>query len=226
MFGLENLDIFEQKVKRINQKFSSFNVIQGFITGVITTTYVVDPRIFVEAILMKEDGSSYTFSNQESFNSFLSQLINIYKLVEDDLYTKDLSFGEENLDNTIDEWIKGFIYSSIFWRDEDLVKMNSEIFNSLMSIVLLGDKDFLANSPIKDKRFYNSLMKIKGGSSDQVLSRLKGNLISNLYCIYDYSTSIKVKQFKMESEKRKETQSRNSLCSCGSGKKYKRCCGK
>ncbi|PID26363.1 MAG: hypothetical protein CR982_10720 [Candidatus Cloacimonadota bacterium] len=232
MFDIYNRNVFELKLKSINGYFRSYTALHGFIAGVLCTPIVVDPKILIGTILTKNDGSKYTFPDQNGFNQFLDHIISIYGSSEEDLYNGDYSIysdSEESFEANLNNWVDGFVQSSIFWRDEDISKMDKDTFKALMSIILIQDIGKFEMAPFSSNKFYKTLLSIKKRSNIRTIDKLKEDLLINLYNVFSYSIALKLKHFKSEEKNKKRSakpQSRNSLCSCGSGKKFKRCCGK
>ena len=143
---------------------------------------------------------------------------------------------KEDLDTVI-EWVKGFFQAIrlhpdywIFTRGiQNKSKFSTEIDITTCTAIILG----IAEPSSIPELFQQEQFELDGDKSLDIIARLLVMLPRTIDCMMKYAQAIKDGTISLPKHKvvqPKEPLSivkigRNDPCSCGSGKKFKKCCG-
>lgn len=129
------------------------------------------------------------------------------------------AFKGENLPAFAQVWALGFMFAVESWsgewaapRDKDAAKW---LDGALQAIVAMSEDDTAAPeiSPLSEE-----------GAPSTSIARLNA-FGEAIWAVYDLRELWKTMGPKVETLRKEATPGRNDPCSCGSGKKYKKCCG-
>lgn len=199
----------------------------GFVAGLLVCPEMIAPSAWLKSVWNREGGEADpTFESLEHANAVLELIMTHYNavartlFVEPERYAPILAIDRRNGDVLWELWIEGF---------EAAVKLNSAAWARLIT----GDdveaaKAFaglmtLADIARRDPRFSKAEIDAVSASAHERLAEwvreLNGWRLANMAAATPGTLPIQMAGAPGPKV------GRNHLCPCGSGKKYKKCCG-
>lgn len=129
------------------------------------------------------------------------------------------AFAREDLPAFAQVWALGFMFAVESWSDEWTAPRDKDaaqwLDGALEAIVAMTEDDAAAPevSPLSDE-----------GTPSTSIARLNA-FGEAIWAVYDLRELWKTLGPKVETLRKEATPGRNDPCACGSGKKYKKCCG-
>ena len=129
------------------------------------------------------------------------------------------SFKDEDLPAFAQVWALGFMFAVESWPDEWLAPRDKDaakwLDDALQSILTMTEDDTGTPevSPLSEE-----------GTPSTSIARLNA-FGEAIWAVYDLRELWKTMGVRIETVRKVATPGRNDPCSCGSGKKYKKCCG-
>ena len=129
------------------------------------------------------------------------------------------SFKDEDLPAFAQVWALGFMFAVESWPDEWLAPRDKDaakwLDDALQAILTMADDDTGTPevSPLSEE-----------GTPSTSIARLNA-FGEAIWAVYDLRELWKTMGVRIETVRKVATPGRNDPCSCGSGKKYKKCCG-
>lgn len=129
------------------------------------------------------------------------------------------SFKDEDLPAFAQVWALGFMFAVESWPDEWLAPRDKDaakwLDDALQSILTMTEDDTGTPevSPLSEE-----------GTPSTSIARLNA-FGEAIWAVYDLRELWKTMGVRIETIRKVATPGRNDPCSCGSGKKYKKCCG-
>ena len=187
----------------------------GLITAILCNPELVPPHVWFGNLLKIAEGRGNLLDSEKEVEIVSDAIFNLYNYTNNSL--KDGSF-EPFISPTVElidlkmtyQWCKGFIFASDSWPDE--VMKNSAVQAHLTTIFYFANQ----NDPE-----FNDIDKKQIEKLDKYVKDKRENIKNNVLGIYSELAAMKSEPVKKEPKI-----NRNDPCPCGSGKKYKKCCGK
>jgi uncharacterized protein len=129
------------------------------------------------------------------------------------------AFKDEDLPAFAQVWALGFMFAVESWPDEWMAPRDKDaakwLDGALQAIVAMSEDDTGPRevSPLSEE-----------GTPSTSIARLNA-FGEAIWAVYDLRELWKTMGPKVETIRKEATPGRNDPCSCGSGKKYKKCCG-
>ena len=216
--------------------------LHGYLFGIaITPTPMLPPEwisaLFGDKLLEIEDatGTNRQLKSLTTAYNKLVELNNEQKLVYP--FGKEILKKKEDL-NTVTEWTKGFFQAIrlhpdywVFTRNiQNKSKFSTEIDITTCTAIILG----IAEPSSIPELFKPDQFELDENKSLDITARLLVMLPRTIDCMMKYAQAIKDGTISLSKHRviRPEEPlsvskvGRNDPCSCGSGKKFKKCCGK
>ena len=217
----DNLDSFLSGLKC--EKAMNLEMVDGFFAALLCSPQLVTPSQYLPEILGSEDEPYESQEQAERFITILMAHWNhiAHTLLNDDVYLPIL-LEDSNGVALGNDWANGFVRGMDFHPADWMELLDDEEHGGAMVAILALAHE---NDPDPEMRPYKE--PIDGERREDLLL----GLAAGTQMVYDYfephrrmETRAKaaIKTFRRESPK----VGRNSPCPCGSGKKYKHCCGK
>ncbi len=192
----------------------------GAITAFICSPQLIEPSEWMPSLL-SDNGEMPEFTSKEQANEFSGLLIKLYEEISESLFEKRFKplISLENEKVKPDDaclWCKGFIDGMSLWDKNKYDPGDDELMGFLISLMVLADaKHFFSN--ITDEEYIE----------DDSMKKTKEDALKNLPNIIIYIKQYFQMRLNRKNNKLKKAKTgRNETCPCGSGKKYKLCCGK
>jgi uncharacterized protein len=212
----------EQELLALDEDAMLLEELDGFIAGLLVCPELIKPGDWLPGIWGNEDGSEPGFDSLDHLNRVLGRVMENYNSVartlieRSDLYAPLFAVDERNNDILWEIWIEGF---------EKAMNLRPAAWQQL----LIADRDtaqamsgFLTLIDIaqRDARLSNEqLDALTVAAPDQIGPWV---IALNEWRLANYEPpDILTSSFSTAKEK----VGRNEPCPCGSGKKYKKCCG-
>ena len=129
------------------------------------------------------------------------------------------TFSQEDLPAFAQVWALGFMFAVEYWPDEWAATKDKDAakwLNDALEAVVAMTEDDIAKPEISPLS--------EDGSPSTSIARLNA-FGEAIWAVYDLRELWKTMGPKVETIRKEPTPGRNDPCSCGSGKKYKKCCG-
>ncbi len=225
----------------------SYDELLGYMFGLAMTPDTLLPSEWMPIIF---GGDMPALDSMEQTQTMMDTLIKVYNSFIDDFQNNELNlpFDIENLrDEQLEplyEWISGFeeaiTLREELWDPEEFPELSEKkkegLYHSLVTIQGLVDPvevmDFFEDLP--DEVFQEAFSGMDKELNDrelQVQVFLMASLPLAISTFQDHARTVERKRQRQLSGKtspiplRSGKVGRNDLCPCGSGKKYKKCCG-
>lgn len=217
----KELETLEKFLVKLGSDSMSIEMVDGFFVALNCTPSIVPPSEYLPVVY--GEGS---FENLEEAQTVMSLLMRhwnwvateLLKTLSDHEYVYDPILMEDSDGMTFgNEWAIGFLRGLMMRREDWLELMQDEekggVLIPMMMLAHEHDEDpEMRPEPIDAKR-----------RTDLIIPSMIGFINS----IYAYFEPYRRRGHLLDRDAGKiNVPSRNALCSCGSGKKYKRCCGK
>lgn len=147
------------------------------------------------------------------------EVMDIRGVVADMPPEEQAAFAKEDLPAFAQVWALGFMFAVESWSDEWAAPRDKDaaqwLDGALQAIVAMTEDDTGACevSPLSEE-----------GTPSTSIARLNA-FGEAIWAVYDLRELWKTLGPKVETLRKEATPGRNDPCSCGSGKKYKKCCG-
>ena len=147
------------------------------------------------------------------------EVMDIRGVVADLPPEEQAAFAKEDLPAFAQVWALGFMFAVESWSDEWAAPRDKDaakwLDGALQAIVAMSEDDTGAPqvSPLSED-----------GTPSTSIARLNA-FGEAIWAVYDLRELWKTMGPKVETLRKEATPGRNDPCSCGSGKKYKKCCG-
>lgn len=237
---LNSINEFTLKMKLINGFYENEKVINGFISGLILYPNIIPKESVIKILITRDDKTFFSFQTKELYMNFTMLLNNYYTMVEDQFYIDNFKYSikENDFSDKPDRfWFKGFCKALSFWRSSDIKHFEKDEINSLLKILLILPDEYISQIRLKEDSFFKSLEQLKEKISTQLRNNLYTDYKNCLNSIYKAATRVKMRHINKMNEIRSKSlkeaesqnqkkQNRNDKCRCGSGLKFKNCCGK
>jgi uncharacterized protein len=155
----------------------------------------------------------------EDDNCYHPEVMDIRGVVADLPPEEQAAFAKEDLPAFAQVWALGFMFAVESWTDEWAAPRDKDaakwLDGALQAIVAMTEDDTGAPqvSPLSED-----------GTPSTSIARLNA-FGEAIWAVYDLRELWKTMGPKVETLRKEATPGRNDPCSCGSGKKYKKCCG-
>ena len=147
------------------------------------------------------------------------EVMDIRGVVADMPPDEQAAFAKEDLPAFAQVWALGFMFAVESWPDEWMAPRDKDaakwLDGALQAIVAMTEDDTGTPevSPLSEE-----------GTPSTSIARLNA-FGEAIWAVYDLRELWKTLGPKVETLRKEATPGRNDPCSCGSGKKYKKCCG-
>ncbi len=202
--------------------------VHGLLTAILCNPVLVPPPIWLGNLLKVAEGRGNILESEKEVKIFTDAIFNMYNYVNNSL--RDGSFEPlispevEIVDlKMTKKWCEGFNFASDSWPVD---AMKNPVVNAhFMTIFYFAKQDSFDLEPI-DKKQLDKL--------DKHVIDKRENIKNNVLGIYGEMETMKsepepgqerFEEFVMPIRVEPKI-NRNEPCPCGSGKKYKKCCGK
>ena len=212
---LDRLDRFLENCEGGNAM--NLEEMDGFFAALIAGPRVVMPSEYLPALFGTETEEAHIFESLEEASAILALIMRHWNhiagtLAAGDIYGPLLLAEEDGLEHGND-WARGFIEGTYFCRDEWIELLNDEQHGGCMFAMLMlyheHDEDpEMRPGPISPER------------RESVFQLMAAGLVM-AYRYFREQPAITGRRPACAARK----VGRNEPCPCGSGKKYKRCCG-
>lgn len=194
----------------------------GFFAALICGPVTIAPSVYLDEIW---GGEEVPFDTVEDFNEFLNLAMRHWNFIARELGSKDMIFvlwlevreGEELPRGN--RWARGFLRGIDLCREEwDEIFEDEDKFKFLLSVMCLVHE----NDPDPELRTW------KTPPDPELREKVIIGLSVTAQRFYDYFRSRRIREAQSGPGVARQTKikvGRNEPCFCGSGKKYKRCCG-
>ena len=155
----------------------------------------------------------------EDDHCYHPEVMDIRGVVIDMPPEEQAAFAKEDLPAFAQVWALGFMFAVESWPDEWAAPRDKDdakwLDGALQAIVAMTEDDTGAPevSPLSEE-----------GTHSTSIARLNA-FGEAIWAVYDLHELWKTMGPKVETLRKEATPGRNDPCSCGSGKKYKKCCG-
>ena len=155
----------------------------------------------------------------EDDHCYHPEVMDIRGVVADMPPEEQAAFAKEDLPAFAQVWALGFMFAVESWPDEWAAPRDKDaakwLDGALQAIVAMTEDDTAAPevSPLSEE-----------GTPSTSIARLNA-FGEAIWAVYDLRELWKTLGPKVETLRKEATPGRNDPCSCGSGKKYKKCCG-
>ncbi|UOD34648.1 UPF0149 family protein [Deferribacteraceae bacterium V6Fe1] len=234
------VDILNKKQKEVFKKIlektdGAMNVaeLEGFLFGIALTPDVIFLSEYMPEIFGNEEP---IFESQEEMSLFVDNLMKAYnayiyaaenqkfKILVDVIKDEDLT---DEYMAEISDWAKGLFSAfkmrpEIWYPDRELIKNDLEGLDSY--VYFFGILYSAAYPDIVNKHLKNDK-----NVDRKLIYKIIPSAVEGIKAVGEMFLDERKKKFKEnlnKTKKKKEKIGRNDLCPCGSGKKYKKCCGR
>lgn len=155
----------------------------------------------------------------EDENCYHPEVMDIRGAVADMPPEEQAAFKDEDLPAFAQVWALGFMFAVESWPDEWMAPRDKDaakwLDGALQAVVAMSEDDTGPRevSPLSEE-----------GTPSTSIARLNA-FGEAIWAVYDLRELWKTMGPKVETIRKEATPGRNDPCSCGSGKKYKKCCG-
>ncbi len=200
----------------------TLDYLQGFFCAVVSGPETISPGVWLPAVL----GDSYEYESKAQAQEVMDLLIKFYNDLADRLLNDDdfdlILYGTEENPDELDyaAWCEAYVYGSqigeINWLEAagefapDLSE-KMEVF-------------FLLSGMLKEDALKHKEPWLSKKEEEKAISMAQEDLLETISDIYRFWQMQRTPQNPIKRESPKV--GRNDLCPCGSGKKFKQCCGK
>jgi uncharacterized protein len=191
--------------------------LQGFIAAIVSGPQLVPPSAWLPLVFVSEKGVIPEFDSQTPPDYVIKALMDFYNNIVNDIIEDQLvpvvssKIIDGNDKENFSPWCYGFMFGVTFWGDEwGTDEEEIDMMSQLMPIMYVADPEHFAEE--HDAK----LVKLMEEEIDEIIPEF-GVLVTMIYYFWQ--------------ERRKPVPiranhiGRNDPCPCGSGKKYKKCCG-
>lgn len=202
----------------------NLEMVDGFFAALLCAPDLVMPSEYLPEIFGGEVDDA-VFSSTEDANSFLGLLMRHWNAVAAQLHSKEvyvplLAEDEQGIEHAND-WAKGFLHGMMMRKQSWIELLNDKDHDGLLLPIFA-----LANEHHLDPKMRPYKEPLSAGRRDQLIAAL----VAGVMLIYDYFGPARRSENRAALEshtyrREKAKIGRNDLCYCGSGKKYKKCCG-
>jgi uncharacterized protein len=221
-------DVERNRMNAILSRFHSEDAmhnaeeVDGFFAALICSPEIAKPNEYL-AEIWGEMTDDEAFAGEQEFQEFLRLLMRHWnnigrKLEEDDVFTP-LLFEEETGTAHGNDWARGFMRGVHFHRAAWEELFVDELYSPLVPILALAYE----HDPDPEMRPY------KDGIDAERREKLILGAAAGVTAIYEYFGPARRRIAAESGGGRRHAErkiGRNDPCGCGSGKKYKHCCGK
>lgn len=216
---IEIIDNFLSRNK--NGEIQNFEILDGFLTSLIIGPEFVPPSEFIPIIATGSSGQSNIFKNEKEFKLFFDIIMRHWNNINEtynngDIYMPYLLEDDQGVARAND-WATGFLKGTELHRGTwvDLLN-NDEITSQMIPIFALKYE----NSEDPSMRSYKDTI------TNEQRENLLMAMIAGVKRLYDLFRAAEEELNNMDEMliSSKDKTSRNDLCPCGSGKKFKKCC--
>jgi yecA family protein len=208
--------------------------LEGFLYGITITSDILPNEWLTEVV------ADRVIENEEEKALIVGMILNAYHHLLEDFNAGRLKFPfkitpknlTDEFEKIIQQWCKGFYYAlhlrpkiwKLEYMEED-AKPPDELMPYMLNLQIISNIVFAEELP----EIYEDITK-NPNDIDAVLALSYVRLEEAINFFIAYAKSLKKDDFDQihsEEDVRKEPKiGRNDPCLCGSGKKYKKCCGK
>jgi uncharacterized protein len=222
--NLQTLDDFFAK-----NDMPPFTYLHGFLTAVISSPALIPPSEWIDYSGLAE----VEFSSKTEAEKIMGTIFSLNNAISEQLQSGDFepfsslkSLADYHADKEIEAitklWTGGYVQGAMMYQDEFFKKENEKagVFFSL-----------LASFNLSDEEIAKDFQQMKGASSDttELVEAIRRDAIKFLPLSADFfyrHWRKKGNRFSKTISQSSEKVGRNEPCPCGSGKKFKKCCGK
>jgi uncharacterized protein len=195
--------------------------VDGFFSALICSPEIAKPSEYL-AEIWGETGNDEVFAEDQELREFLGLLMrhwnSIGQKLEDDDFTPLLFVDEAGIAHGND-WARGFMRGVHFHHADWEELFVDELYSPLIPILALAHE----HDPDPEMRPYKDV--IDAERREQLIT----GVAAGVAAIYEYfgpERRRRAAEFAAERRPAEQKIGRNDPCGCGSGKKYKHCCGK
>jgi uncharacterized protein len=195
--------------------------IHGFMTAIICSPSLIKPSEWMGYIFEDENGEEHDFKSEKTAKEIIEIIMSMYNDIAHNInetkFKPLLSIDKNEI--TPDDaklWCKGFLEGLSLW-DEDFKELiqDENFIDIIIPMLLLNNPDV----------FFKEAQNDLGNLSEEEKNKLKNAALDTLA-----ECAIDLRYYFIEDDPNakdtiKEKIGRNEPCPCGSGKKYKKCCG-
>ncbi len=218
----KDIDTIMSFVNKTRANKMTFDEIHGYIASVVCSPRLIKPSEWLDFIF-KQDGKDAVFDSQKELESITGAVFNLYNEINRQM--KDNSFdpyiGTFNIDefenNDPALWCRGFSAGMLLWDYDFEENRESEIINYLIPVIYFIDREKLLEKDLLESPLVDKI------EISDMIENMVYYIGPSVILVYEYFN--KKSGIKRDSGDKGKT-GRNDPCPCGSGKKYKKCCGK
>lgn len=216
----EDMDFITTILNRTKTIKITFDEVHGFLSAIVCCPKILKPSEWFDYFLNYTNSSS-NFKSKDELKEFMDKITDIYanilkNILKDkfDPYIGTFNIEEYNQNDPV-PWCKGFSAGMVMWDYDFEMHKDSEFINYLIPVFYFMDKD---------KLLKNDLLRSPVDKKDieEMIENMVYYIGPSTILLYEYFHK---SDNKIENNK-SEKIGRNELCPCGSGLKYKKCCGK
>ena len=222
------IDDFNDLILRQEGKFFPLDFIHGFLTAILVSPEFISPNEWIQLLINKNT----EFKSKEDAEMISHNILIMYNVIKESLETRTfftILHKEDEKGEILDAmlWCQGFVYGAEFFKEDlvDLMALEKQALRDIMAIYYLADP----------KHKLNTIIAKQTNLENEDKQELIDELPAIILALYEFFQGIEFDDFEEHdlipdqpgTIKRKTPKiSRNDPCPCGSGKKYKNCCGK
>jgi uncharacterized protein len=211
----------ERILKRYGYKDLNTDFINGYLTAIACSPNTIEWHEWFDYLFIEERSKELKWQNSEDSDTAFDMLIGAYDELEDILMVNDyipyISKGTENITHEdTKDWVAGFLYGTTIW-DQDILNSDEELMRYVTSLHIYDNSDMM-----KDMGS-DALEKAEKIQKEKYKNKPVEIIFKVVMSLYFRS---KHNELPSEPIKVEPKINRNDPCPCGSGKKYKKCCGK
>jgi uncharacterized protein len=210
----------------------SYHQLQGFMFTIASAPDVVPPSEWLPQVF---DGGEPVYDSKDQLESVLGQIMQLYNEVNEAILTHPASLPDDcpiradamaNFDDDapLAQWSRGFItghqWLEASWEIELPQEMDEEIGSAMFALCFFGSRQ-IADAYMADRAGQQPI--------ESIADTIRSLFPDALSCYAKIGRTIGAVtaevQAEAEAARRAPKVGRNAPCPCGSGRKYKKCCG-
>ena len=208
--------------------------LQGFLFAIACAPELIRPSEWLPLVFNDQDA---VYADMEEARSILQSLMDLYNLINTQIFTADVHLPDDitiqklALDNIgeaalLGQWSRGFFMGHNWlielWDHYIPDALDKELVSSL--IVL----SFFSNRQLAEA-YYKEIAETSGKALNEfaagMLAMFEDAMNSYAHMGRSIQTALAEQNQPQQPYVKEEKAGRNDPCHCGSGKKYKKCCG-
>lgn len=195
--------------------------LDGFFAALIAGPEIVTPSEYMPVVFGSEASASHQFETLEEAENVLGLMMRLWNDIAGTLWRGKVYFpllqSDENGEEHGNDWARGFIRGTRMRHDGWVRLLADEDYGGYMIPMLMLYHEHDKNPSMRPEP-------IGPEQREKVISSIAAGLVE-AYLYFRQDEQPKVNTRRPEPQNTNVKIGRNDPCPCGSGKKYKRCCG-